>query len=247
MQRTDTVWQDPGLTRTFLEGVRGGLLLVEAQVDVFRRLLATCGRPVRRFADLGCGGGFMAAVVLEAFPEASGVALDFSPPMLDAARAALAGHAERLVCAEADLADPGWAAALGDEPCDLIVSGYAIHHLPHERKRALYAEIHDRLAPGGLFLNAEHVASASEWGERLFNEAMVDSLVAHQQRLGRSLPREQVAAEYVYRQDKHANLLLDVETQCTWLRELGYSEVDCWFKVFELALFGGKRSGGDAC
>ncbi|SPE57295.1 hypothetical protein SBV1_270094 [Verrucomicrobia bacterium] len=31
--------------------------------------------------------------------------------------------------------------------------------------------------------------------------------------------------------------------QCQWLREIGFENVDCYFKVFELALFGGtKRS-----
>jgi hypothetical protein len=32
-----------------------------------------------------------------------------------------------------------------------------------------------------------------------------------------------------------------VEEQCRWLKEIGFVEVDCWFKVLELALFGGRK------
>ncbi len=43
------------------------------------------------------------------------------------------------------------------------------------------------------------------------------------------------------RPDKDANILLSVEVQCDWLREIGYEEVDCYFRIYELAVFAGRK------
>jgi hypothetical protein len=47
---------------------------------------------------------------------------------------------------------------------------------------------------------------------------------------------------WYHRPDKTENILALAETQCQWLREIGFADVDCFFKLFQLALFGGKTS-----
>jgi hypothetical protein len=61
--------------------------------------------------------------------------------------------------------------------------------------------------------------------------------------VGTSKTQEQIALEYYHRPDKTANILAPMEDQCQWLREIGFEHVDCYFKILELALFGGKRPG----
>jgi ubiquinone/menaquinone biosynthesis C-methylase UbiE len=206
------------------------------------RLIAARGLPVRRALDLGCGDGFLAAPILDAWPQASAVLVDFSDTMLDAARARLEDRGDRVAIVKADYGKAGWTEALGERQVfDVIVSGFSIHHQPDERKRSLYAELFAMLAPGGLFLNIEHVSSPTPWLEEQFNEHLIDSLFAYHGTKG-SKTREEVANELVRRDDKAANILAPVELQCDWLREIGFQDVDCYLKIFELAVFGGRKA-----
>ena len=242
MERRDTVWQSSELTRTFLTGVRGGLPLAAEQIAVMLRLIAGQKAPVRRFLDLGSGDGVLAGAILAEHPAAQVTLVDFSEPMLAAARTRFVDQKIAVEYVHADFGLTGWTSGLGERRSfDLIVSGYAIHHQPDERKRELYEEFFDLLIPGGLFINMEHVASASPWGAALFDELLIDSLTAFHAESASPRSREEVAAAYVHRPDKAANVLAPVEDQCAWLRALDYVDVDCWFKLFEFAMFGGRR------
>ena len=107
---------------------------------------------------------------------------------------------------------------------DAVVSRFAIHHLHHRRKRELYAETFRMLRSDGVFLNLEHVSSATEYLHREFLEKL------------HTLPED----------EDPSNKLLPLETQLSWLREIGFSHVDCHWKWRELALLGGKKSGTQA-
>ncbi len=145
--------------------------------------------------------------------------LDFSDLMLDVARASFAGD-ERVEFVRHDLGEP--LPALGH--FDAVVSSFAIHHLEHERKRSLYGEVLDLLEPGGVFANFEHVASATQRLHLAFFAAIDEPL------------------ENADPSDR----LLDVETQLGWLRELGFDDVDCYWKWLEMALLVGvKPRSGD--
>src|SRR5436305_5433142 len=127
-------------------------------MEVSLLLLSAAQRPHRRVHDLGAGDAILLATLLEAFPETSGVALDFSRPMLERAGQRLAPFGPRATTAEADLAAADWQKAVSG-PFDVVVSSFAIHHLPHGRKRALYAEVFGLLSVGGVFVNCDHVSS----------------------------------------------------------------------------------------
>ena len=236
--RTDEVWKTTSVAALYLKGVRGAIPLAQEQIDVMLRLIAACGIPIRRFLDLGCGDGVLSAAILERYPHAEGVLVDFSTPMLDAAQKRFAGENPSIRVANLDYGVASWTASV--EPggaYDAIVSGYSIHHQPDTRKREIYAEIFHLLSPGGIFINVEHVSSASSWVESVHDNLFVD----HLHRLHPDAGRDETAETYYNRPDKAANILAPVELQCGWLREIGFADVDCYLKVFELAVFGGRR------
>lgn len=178
-------------------------------------LLAELPATCTRVLDLGSGDGRLLALCLLARPGATGIALDFSPPMLDKLRARF-GHDPRVEVIPHDLSQP-LPPSLGR--FDAVVSSFAIHHVSHARKRSLYEEIFPLLSFPGVFANLEHVASPTDSLHARFYEAM-------------NIPLSE---------EDTSNQLLDVETQLSWLREIGFHDVDCYWKWRELALLIGHR------
>jgi SAM-dependent methyltransferase len=174
----------------------------------------------RRILDLGTGDGRLLALVRAELARrgqllTEAVAVDFSPTMLDEVRKRFSGEASVSVVGHNM---DGRLPALGR--FDAVISSFAIHHLVHERKRVLYAEIHGLLNPGGVFCNLEHVASPTP---RLHQEFL--------ERIGFTVETEDPS-----------NKLVDVETQLEWLREIGFVDVDCCWKWRELALLVGRKT-----
>jgi SAM-dependent methyltransferase len=165
-----------------------------------------------RILDLGSGGGRLLALAKAARPAAQFVALDFSQTMLDALSNLFAADLNvTIVPHNLDLPLP----ALGQ--FDGVISSFAVHHVSHERKRSLYAEIFQCLNLGGVFSNLEHVASPTPALHANFLRA--------------------ISCE----EEDPANKLRDVETQLCWLREIGFTDVDCHWKWRELAFFAGSK------
>ena len=110
-------------------------------------LLEQLPETVHRVLDLGCGDGRLLGLVGLARPGGNGVALDFSPAMLEKARERFRDD-ETMQVIEHDLHDR--LPEMGT--FGAVVSSFAIHHLPDERKHALYEEVFALLDPGGVFL-----------------------------------------------------------------------------------------------
>lgn len=240
---TDEVWKLPAIVNRFLS-YRAAIPMAQEQIGVMMSILKTRARPVENFMDLGCGDGILGGALLGEYPSARGVLVDFSEPMLEQARAQFKEYADQLRFENLDYGDPAWMDRIQDfGPFDAIVSGYSIHHQPDARKRQVYEEIYSLLTPGGWFINIEHVASAAQLNIDLFEDHYITVRYAIEQREGGPRTFDQLAEEYKNRPDKAANLLAPTELQCDWLRESGYEEVDCYFRIYELAVFGGRKPG----
>ncbi len=171
---------------------------------------------VSRVLDLGTGDGRLLSIVMQACAPEEAVALDFSETMLARVRGRFAAIPRiRILAHDLDLPLPPDVGTF-----DAIVSSFAIHHLSHARKRALYDEVYAHLRPGGAFCNLEHVASRTT-----------------------ALHHGFLATLDVRPDDEDpSNKLLDVQTQLEWLDEIGFVDVDCHWKWRELALLAGTRA-----
>ncbi|MEP6672039.1 MAG: methyltransferase domain-containing protein [Chthoniobacter sp.] len=243
MSEDPSSWQNPDFVAKFLENVRGAIPLTIEQIEVMLQLITVArGERIGTFLDLGCGEGVLADAILAEHPEAHGVLVDFSEPMLEGARQHLKAHSHRLEFLEADFAQPAWVRRVAPHaPLDVVVSGFAIHHLPDARKQALYREIFDLLTPEGIFINIEHVASAIRWTESKLDDYMIDAIFGKELKSSPRKSRAAVARDYYARADQDANILAPLEVQCDWLRDIGFENVDCFLKMAELAVFGGQR------
>jgi tRNA (cmo5U34)-methyltransferase len=200
-------WADPGQAAWYVERV--GTL--EARQAGERMVVDLLPQEPGRVLDLGCGDGRLADLVMAHRSSVqAAVLVDSSPPMLELARAKFATD-ERVTVVDADLRDP--ISQLGR--FDVIVSGFAIHHLEHDRKRSLFAEIVSLLEPGGRFLNLEVVRSASR--------ARHDEFLAA---IGRAA-------------DDPEDRLASVEDQVGWMVDAGLVEVDCLWRWRGFALLAG--------
>jgi tRNA (cmo5U34)-methyltransferase len=210
------LWTSPEHARDYL----GRADSIPHRTEGEATLLEFIPTDARRILDLGTGDGRLLAQVMSALAAhedrvpLEAVAIDFSPAMLEAAGKRFAGDSSiTIVTHNLDHPLP----ALGK--FDAVISSFAIHHLVHERKRALYADIHGLLNPGGVFCHLEHVASPTP---RLHEEFLHD--------IG-----------YTPETEDPSNKLLDMETQLQWLREIGFVDVDCTWKWRELALLVGRK------
>jgi SAM-dependent methyltransferase len=235
-----TFWRRPEIAESFTRDRRHLIPLIEGQEEVVTRLITRGRRSVGRFLDLGAGGGAFAELVLRAHPASTAVLVDFSEPMIAAAEQRLAPYTGRWQYVLADLSDASWLETLGAGRYDSIVSGFCIHHLPDTRKRVLYREAYELLNPGGLFLNWEHVAAAGI-GDGMLEEWMVERLLAAEGVRPDPRPDEEVLRHYF--DAAEADILASPLDQCNWLREAGFVDVDVFFQMPEIAIFGGVKGG----
>jgi SAM-dependent methyltransferase len=99
----------------------------------------TDGAPPR-LLDLAGGTGTISLRALSRFPAADVTLLR-----------------DQAAVVTADLASSDWRASLPHREYDAVLTATALHWLPGERLRDLYAEVHGVLRPGGVLVNADHM------------------------------------------------------------------------------------------
>ena len=200
-----------------------------------------------RIVELGCGEGLLAAALLDRFARASYLGFDGSASMRALTAARLARFAGRSKATNAqvaafDLAAADWREAA--RGAGLVVSSLCVHHLDGAGKRALFADLFERLAPGGALLLADLVAPARPAAEAWFADGW-DAAVAEQSRPlpdGAELRRRFDGEQWNwYRHPDPADRPSGLFEQLQWLAAAGFVAVDCFWMAAGHAVYGGYK------
>jgi SAM-dependent methyltransferase len=111
--------------------------------------------------DLCCGPGSLSERMLNRFPEATSNAVDLDPVLLKIGREAHGDFGGRLRWVETDLNQEGWAAELGVDQVDAVLSTTALHWFQPEALARLFRDLGKLIRPGGLFFNGDHMGFPS--------------------------------------------------------------------------------------
>jgi tRNA (cmo5U34)-methyltransferase len=236
----ETQWANREFAQEYVENADHYIPERRALFDVLRSFYrAFVAKPSERMrvCDLGCGDGVLTEQLLRADPLIEPTLVDASTEMLDAARKRLLPLKQvQFVNASFGKFTEG-IAELG---CfDLVISGFAIHHLNRAERRALFAAVSRHLAGGGFFLNVdiglpEH-ALYTEWQYALWREW----IVRHSERLGLGAAFLDVPQKAQANPD---NQYTSLNEQLTDLRDAGFQDVECHYKNGIFALYTGRRS-----
>jgi tRNA (cmo5U34)-methyltransferase len=188
--------------------------------------------------DLGCGDGFVTEIIRSKNPDNVFYLMDGSDFMIERAKERLKGSGlffltetfERYLAKSSDAGK-----------YDCVYSANAIHHLDWWDKKRLYSKVFRELKPGGLFINMDPVAPASDrseqWQFHLWTDWMREAAEARDLAVEAELI-DGVPSEYKKRPENKPDGLLE---QLQMLQETGFRDVDCFYKYAIFALFGGTR------
>jgi SAM-dependent methyltransferase len=108
--------------------------------------------------DLACGPGSISQRLLDRFPAARCVAVDFDPVLLRLGQGALGTAGGRLRWVESDIRSAELPVALGEPVFDAVLSSTALHWLEPDALVLLYQRLGALVRPGGVFLNADRLS-----------------------------------------------------------------------------------------
>lgn len=166
-----------------------------------------------RMLDLGIGTGLTTWQILNEFPNSHVDGIDFSSEMLNQAFKRMGKFNSRVSLIEADVTKHEFNGSY-----DVIFSAVTVHNLPDDEKRKLFIKVYNHLNKGGCFINADFIkfksGNLTKNAMEFYEEFLRENLA------GREL-------EHWLRHAKKEDLPATLDEQFKWLREAGFSNIEC--------------------
>ncbi len=190
-----------------------------------------------RVLDLGCGDGILINELLTIDGSISATLIDGSEDMLNKAKERLAGFKNIQLIKTSFQELIHTAITLSD--FDFIVSALAIHHLTMNEKKSLFNYIYSHLNSGGYFVNIEVILPPTEALDRWYLNLWREWLIEKQSVL--KIKDDYEGSIRSYKEEAHYSKLDTLTEQLNALNEIGFKDVDCFYKYGIFAMYGGKK------
>jgi tRNA (cmo5U34)-methyltransferase len=242
---SETQWRETWGSREFVErwASKGGWQapIRQAQVAMVLRMIQYPSDAPLRVLDIGAGYGALAAALLRERPKATALCLDASAAMLKLGEERNPDLKTRMTFIQASLESPDWLNAV-EGTFDAVISSRALHHFTeNQRRRYIFKEVFPLVRPGGCFINADNVRGATRSLSERYKTARdsyLDLFVRESSGGKTNLAEVKAASPSTYH-GPHNNGYL--EEELAWLREAGFEDVDCFWKLGMAVVYGGFR------
>jgi tRNA (cmo5U34)-methyltransferase len=177
--------------------------------------------------DIGAGTGLFSAFILGKYPNSKLTLIDISEKMLDVAKSRFKNYSNVKYIVD-DYTKYDF-----DDTFDIVISSLSIHHLTDTEKKGLYKNIFSLLNNNGLFINADQVLGETPYLEFLYRRDW-------KEKVGSSgLSKDEIASTY---ERTKLDKMSALDEQLNWLREVGFTDVDCIYKYFNFAVLFGRKN-----
>jgi tRNA (cmo5U34)-methyltransferase len=197
--------------------------------------------------ELASGEGRLSHAVLDAFPQATLLALDYEASMQQETASRIAAFNARGSVAGFDMLRDDWYGLL--DGADVVVSSLCIHHLDGAGKQRLFGAVQRHLSERGAFLIADLVMPVRAQVRELF-AATWDGMAeaASIDLYDRRDIFEQFVREHwnYYRYPDDFDKPSPLADQLVWLRQAGFAQVDAFWMQAGHAIYGGYQAQASA-
>lgn len=198
----------------------------EQMLDALVAALPFNRRQAIRVIDLGCGTGTIARKIKDVYPQAQITCVDIAEKMLQIAQVKF-GDGKEVRYQLANFEEYEF-----DSVYDVAISSLALHHLvSDDDKYKFYKKIYTCLSPGGIFYNGDNILGSSSHLQAIYMEKW-------REYMRKQVSEEEIEQKWIpkyYDEDHPADLM----SQLTWLKEIGFTQVDVIWKYYNFAVYGG--------